>query len=105
MFAVGADSGSGNRALLHSATPAAVGDLIEIQAKTVVGRRSRLSGRRAAGGRYLVVGTIGTRALRQSGIEWDRSSEPARPAFPLASLAVLAQVTSVPFDSIAMEVN
>ena len=127
-FAVGAGSGSGKRALLHSATPAAVGDLIEIQAKTVVGRRSRLSVRRAAGGRYLVVGTIGTRArvrwftltahepkalveaiwaraLRQSGIEWDRSSEPARPAFPLASLAVLAQVTSVPFDSIAMEVN
>ena len=127
-FAVGAGSAAGKRAQLRSATPAGLADLVEIQAKTVVGTRSRLRVRKEAGGRYLVVGTIGTRArprwftltahepkalveaiwaraLHQVGIEWERDSLPTRPAFPLASRAVLAQVTSVPFDSIAMEIN
>src|SRR4029079_16171426 len=80
-----------------------------------------------AGGRYIVTGTIGTRArarwfsstapdpralleasrsraLRDSGIEWIRASGISAPV-SLTTQSVLAQVSSEPFDSIASEVN
>ena len=89
---------------------------------------SRLRVAKAANGRFLVSGTIGVRsrtrwftltahqpdavvaaiwarALAQAEIKWERTMEPERPAFALAQQAVLAQVSSWPFDSIAMEVN
>lgn len=126
-FAVAPGDGVGKRPVLRSETPTGLGALIAIEAKTVAGARSRLKVRRAGDGQYVVTGTIGTRArtkwftftahdpkalaeavwsraLQQVGIAWDRERT-ARPAFPLSTGAVLAKVHSVPFDSIAMEVN
>jgi len=118
----------GRAPLLRSESPAGVASLIDIKAKTVSGRRSRLSVRKAPDGRLVVMGTIGIRsrtrwmtltahdpkalvgaiwgrALALADIEWDRKAPAARPAIELAKPVVLAQVSSSPFDSIAMEVN
>lgn len=126
-FAVGPGSKAGKPAVLRSETPLGVGALITVRARTVAGRYSRLRVQRARNGGFTVTGTIGTRArtrwytftahdakavveaawsraLQQSGIEWDRG-EQAQPLLALATQAVLAQVRSSPFDSIAMEVN
>lgn len=126
-FAIAPGSARGKAPSLVAESPAGVGELVDIQARTVVGRSSRLRYARAPGGRYVVTGTIGTRAkarwfsapardpramleaswaraLREVGIEWIRASGVAAPA-ELSSPAVLAQVSSEPFDSIAMEVN
>jgi D-alanyl-D-alanine carboxypeptidase/D-alanyl-D-alanine-endopeptidase (penicillin-binding protein 4) len=118
----------GRLPVLRSESPAGVSSLVDIKAKTVAGRRSRLSVRKAPDGRFVVVGTIGIRsrtrwltvtahdpkalvgaiwdrALALADIEWDREAPVARPAIELAKPVVLAQVNSSPFDSIAMEVN
>jgi D-alanyl-D-alanine carboxypeptidase/D-alanyl-D-alanine-endopeptidase (penicillin-binding protein 4) len=114
--------------VLRSDAPAGVASLVDIKARTVQGRRSRLGVQKAPNGRYLVTGTIGRsartrwftltahdpkavveaiwqRSLQLAGIEWDRKAAAVQPAFELAQPAVLAQVSSSPFDSIAMEVN
>jgi D-alanyl-D-alanine carboxypeptidase/D-alanyl-D-alanine-endopeptidase (penicillin-binding protein 4) len=108
-------------------SPMGVGDLVEIRARTVKGRSSRLRYQTAPGGRYIVNGTIGTRArvrrftstthdllallevswaraLRLAGVEWQRANSIGAPAAFIAP-QVLAEVNSQPFDSIATEVN
>jgi len=108
-------------------SPMGVSDLVEIRARTVKGRSSRLRYQTAPGGRYIVNGTIGTRArvrrftstthdllallevswaraLRLAGVEWQRASSIGAPVV-FAAPQVLAEVNSQPFDSIATEVN
>ena len=126
-FAIGPGPAAGKPPQLRSEAPTGLGDLVEIRARTVAGTRASLRVGRRPGGRYIVTGTIGARsrtrwftltahepralvesawarALRSVGIEWDRELE-IRPALAIAPRAVLAQVQSVPFDSIAMEIN
>jgi D-alanyl-D-alanine carboxypeptidase/D-alanyl-D-alanine-endopeptidase (penicillin-binding protein 4) len=127
-IAIGPAERIGRTPVLRSESPGGVSSLVDIKAKTVSGRRSRLSVRKDAGGRFVVVGTIGlhsrtrwmtvtahdpkalvgaiwARALALADIEWDRKAPMTRPAIELAKPVVLAQITSSPFDSIAMEVN
>jgi D-alanyl-D-alanine carboxypeptidase/D-alanyl-D-alanine-endopeptidase (penicillin-binding protein 4) len=127
-IAIGPAAKIGRVATLRSESPAGVASLVDIKARTVAGRRSRLSVQKTPGGRFVVVGTIGSRsrtrwltvtahdpkalvgaiwerALALADIEWDRRSPSTRPAIELGNPMVLAQVTSSPFDSIAMEVN
>ncbi len=127
-FAIGAGAHSGNLAVLRSEAPSGIADLVDIKARTVAGRRARLRVQKAMNGRFVVSGTIGLsartrwftvtahepkavveaiwyRALQMAGIDWDRKAPPAQPAFELAKPMVLAQVSSSPFDSIAMEIN
>ncbi|HEY9519640.1 MAG TPA: D-alanyl-D-alanine carboxypeptidase/D-alanyl-D-alanine-endopeptidase [Gemmatimonadales bacterium] len=108
-------------------SPLGVSELVEIRARTVSGRRSRLRYQTAPGGRYIVNGTIGTRArvrrftstthdllalleaswsraLRLAGIEWQRTPAMGGP-MTFGAEQVLAEVNSQPFDSIATEVN
>jgi D-alanyl-D-alanine carboxypeptidase/D-alanyl-D-alanine-endopeptidase (penicillin-binding protein 4) len=127
-FAIAPGSAPGKTPLLVSESPSGVGELVEIRARTVVGRSSRgLRFSREEGGRFLVTGTIGTRArsrwfttptpdprvlleatwsraLREAGIEWIRADAVSSPMTADAP-AVLAEVSSEPFDSIASEVN
>ncbi|HEV8453262.1 MAG TPA: D-alanyl-D-alanine carboxypeptidase/D-alanyl-D-alanine-endopeptidase [Gemmatimonadales bacterium] len=126
-FAIAPGKAAGKAPTLVAESPAGVGELVEIRARTVVGRRSRLHYARGEGGRYLVTGTIGTRArirwftttapdpralleaswaraLRDAGVEWIRASGISAPVAATAPF-VLAQVSSEPFDSIASEVN
>lgn len=126
-FAVAPASRVGQKPVLVAESPLGVGDLVEIRAKTVAGRRSRLRYQIAPGGRYLVLGTIGTRArtrwftstasdprslleaawgraLSVAGVEWQRASGLAAPS-PVTTQSVIAEVSSQPFDSIASEVN
>ncbi len=114
--------------MLRSESPSGIADLVDLKARTVAGRRAHLSIRKAPNGRFVVTGTIGLgaktrwftltahqpravveaiwyRSLQMAGIEWDRKAPPAQPAFDLARPMVLAQVSSSPFDSIAMEIN
>jgi D-alanyl-D-alanine carboxypeptidase/D-alanyl-D-alanine-endopeptidase (penicillin-binding protein 4) len=126
-FSIAPAAKPGLKPTLVSESPIGVGELVEIRAKTVAGRRSRLRYQVVSGGRYVVSGTIGTRArtrrftstahdpgalleaswaraLRGSGIEWQRTSAiAARPV--AAAWTVMAEVSSEPFDSIAIEVN
>jgi D-alanyl-D-alanine carboxypeptidase/D-alanyl-D-alanine-endopeptidase (penicillin-binding protein 4) len=118
----------GKAPVLRMDSPSGVAALVDIKARTVAGRRSRLGVQKAPDGRFVVTGTLGirsrtrwftltahqpkalveaiwARALSLVEIEWDRDAAPTKPAFELAKPAVLAQVTSSPFDSIAMEVN
>jgi D-alanyl-D-alanine carboxypeptidase len=108
-------------------SPLGVSELVDIRARTVSGRRSRLRYQTAPGGRYIVNGTIGTRArvrrftstthdllalleaswsraLRLAGIEWQRAPAVGGP-MTFGAEQVLAEVNSQPFDSIATEVN
>lgn len=126
-FAIAPGAKVGRKAALVGESPSGVGDLIEIRAKTVAGRSARLRYGLAAGGKYVVTGTIGlrsrtrrftspahdpraileatwARALRENGIEWQRVSAISVPA-PAATRSVLATVSSQSFDSIASEVN
>ena len=126
-FSIAPAAKAGQKPVLVGESPAGVGDLIEIRAKTVAGRSSRLRYQVAGGGRYVVTGTIGTRArtrrftstahdpraileaswaraLRGAGIEWQRASALSIPS-PAATHSVLATVSSQSFDSIASEVN
>ncbi len=127
-FGIGPGSAVGRTPVLKSEAPVGAGALVDIKARTVAGRVSRLSIQKSPKGGFVVVGTIGARsrtrwftvtahqpkavveaiwnrALTQAEINWDREAEPERPAFSLARPTVLAQISSVPFDSIAMEVN
>lgn len=127
-FALGPGLAAGRPAVLRSEAPSGIGSLVDIRARTVAGRSARLRVQKAPNGRFVVTGTIGTRsgyrwftltahdpravvaaiwarALAEAGIEWDPRAEREQPAFPLARPVVLAQVSSSPFDSIAMEVN
>jgi D-alanyl-D-alanine carboxypeptidase/D-alanyl-D-alanine-endopeptidase (penicillin-binding protein 4) len=127
-IAVGPGAAAGRLAVLRADAPSGVSSLVDIKARTVAGPSARLSVQKAPGGRFVVTGTIGTRsrtrwftmtahdpravvgaiwsrALVEADIEWDRKSEREQPAFPLARPVILAQVSSSPFDSIAMEVN
>ena len=126
-FAIAPGSAAGRPPRLVAESPAGVGTLVEIRARTVAGRHSRLRYARAPGGRYIVTGTIGTRArarwfsspapdpralleaswdraLNLAGIEWIKANAVGGPV-PAAPTHVLAQVSSQPFDSIASEVN
>jgi D-alanyl-D-alanine carboxypeptidase/D-alanyl-D-alanine-endopeptidase (penicillin-binding protein 4) len=126
-FAIAPGSRAGQKPALAGESPVGAGELVEIRARTVPGRRSRLRYQIQAGGRYLVLGSIGTgartrwftstapdpralleatwaRALRQAGIDWQRASGISAPAGAVAP-AVLAEVASQPFDSVASEVN
>ena len=126
-FSIAPGSKAGEKPHLVAESPLGVGELVEIRAKTVAGKRSRLRYQTVAGGRYIVNGTIGTRsrvrsftstthdvgalleaswsrALRLAGIEWVKSGTIGTPE-PIALKQVLAEVNSQPFDSIASEVN
>lgn len=117
----------GEKPRVAGESPMGVSDLVEIRARTVKGRSSRLRYQTAPGGRYIVNGTIGTRArvrrftstthdllallevswaraLRQAGVEWQRASSIGAPV-AFTAPQVLAEVNSQPFDSIATEVN
>ena len=127
-FAIAPGAASGRAPAVVSESPVGVGELVDIRARTVLGRYSRLRFERAPGGRYIVTGTIGTRArtkwftstapdpralleatwsraLRDAGIEWIRAASGLSAPVSLVTQAVLAQVSSEPFDSIASEVN
>ena len=126
-FAVAPGAKAGQKPRLVAESPLGVSDLIEIKARTVAGKRNRLRYQSASGGRYVVSGTIGTRArirsftstthdpqallevswaraLRDAGIEWQRTPGLGAPA-GTAEATVLAEVDSEPFDSIASEIN
>ncbi|NOT09348.1 MAG: D-alanyl-D-alanine carboxypeptidase/D-alanyl-D-alanine-endopeptidase [Gemmatimonadales bacterium] len=126
-FAIAPSSKAGQKPVVVAESPSGIGELVEVRAKTVAGRTSRLRYQAAPGGRYIVSGTIGTRArtrwftstakdpkvlleaswaraLRLAGIEWQRASGLAAPV-SAASPTVLAEVRSETFDSIASEVN
>src|SRR5262249_34944594 len=118
-FAISPSPVAGRLATLTAESPAGVGELVEIRAKTVVGRSSRLHYAKVAGGRFVVTGTIGTRArtkwfatpaddpralleatwaraLRETGIEWIRASGIGAPSAVTAP-RVLAEVSSSTF--------
>ena len=126
-FAVAPGSRPGAPPRLVAESPLGVSELVTIKAKTVLGRSSRLRYQLTAGNRYVVMGTIGTRArtrgfsstvqdpraileaswsysLRQAGVDWQRASGLRAPS-PATTTTVLAEVISEPFDSIASEVN
>ncbi len=126
-FAVAPGGAPEKAPFLVAESPAGVGELVEIHARTVQGRSSRLRFSREGGGRIVVTGSIGTRArarwfttptpdprvlleatwsraLREAGIEWIRAAGVSSPVSTDAP-AVLAEVSSEPFDSIASEVN
>jgi D-alanyl-D-alanine carboxypeptidase/D-alanyl-D-alanine-endopeptidase (penicillin-binding protein 4) len=117
----------GRSAELAGESPAGVGALVSIRAKTVAGRRSRLTISPTTGGGWIVGGTIGVSArprgfttvasdpkavlarawataLVQAGIEWAQDSRPqSRMPGPIST--VLAEVTSPVLDSLASDVN
>jgi serine-type D-Ala-D-Ala carboxypeptidase/endopeptidase (penicillin-binding protein 4) len=116
----------GERARLVETAPAGIGSLVTVTATTQGGRRSRLRLRPRGGGGWVVTGTIGARAgarrltatardpkvilgavwavaLRKAGVVWDRS---AKMRIPLGGTpGVLAEVASLPLDSLASEIN
>jgi D-alanyl-D-alanine carboxypeptidase/D-alanyl-D-alanine-endopeptidase (penicillin-binding protein 4) len=126
-FTVAPGSKVGQKAVLVGESPAGVGELVDITAKTSSGRRTRLRYSLVAGGHYLVSGVIGVRspargfstpiadpramleatwarALRQAGIDWQRASGLSAPTLATVT-TTLAEVTSEPFDTIASEIN
>ncbi len=117
---------AGQRARLIGAAPHGLGSLVSMQARTVSGRRSRLTLRPRADGGWVVGGTIGARsrvrglvatmrdprrtieaawavALADAGIAWHRQAPFGTSANEAAT--ALAEVHSAPFDSIASDVN
>jgi D-alanyl-D-alanine carboxypeptidase/D-alanyl-D-alanine-endopeptidase (penicillin-binding protein 4) len=118
---------AGAPAELAGEAPAGVGALVSIRARTVAGRRSRLTLAPTTSGGWIVGGTIGVAApprgfttvasdpkevlarawataLVEAGIEWTQDSRPAsRMPGPIST--VLAEVTSPVFDSLASDVN
>lgn len=125
-LAPGGRVGAGVR--LVGTAPEGMASLIDLKAKTVAGRRSRLVIRQQPNGRFTVTGSMGVRArlrrwngpstnpqavleaawgaaLAQAGIEWIRA--PALMSEPAAVMnrLTLAEVISAPFDSIATEIN
>lgn len=125
-FSIAPAPKAGQKPVLVGESPAGAASLVEIRARTVAGRSSRLRYQVVSGGRYIVSGTIGLkarvrrftstapnpkvlleaswrRALLDAGIEW-QESDGLGAAVP-ASRSVLAAVSSESFDSIASEVN
>jgi D-alanyl-D-alanine carboxypeptidase/D-alanyl-D-alanine-endopeptidase (penicillin-binding protein 4) len=123
-FRPGRDVGS--PPLLVSAYPAGVERLVRIAAITVGGSGSRLSLLPAPDGGWTLTGKIGlyrrtaglsavaydparlltavwAAALERAGIRWVNPGGPV--AFAARATSVLAQVESVPFDSMATEIN
>lgn len=118
----------GRAPLLVAETPAGAGYLITNRARTVEGRTSNLRLTAGGNGRWVLSGTIGHRAgtrslsvvsshpralleaawrhaLHQAGIEWVVPSDGVAAPEPTSVRSVLAEVTSLPYDSIAAEVN
>ncbi len=120
----GARSGSG--AIIAADAPAGMAALVTSTVKTVAGTRVKIRVTPQPAGRFLVSGTIGSRAgarryqavatdptavleaawryaTKQAGIEWQTASAIGAPGF--GERRVLAEVVSQPFDSIAHEIN
>jgi D-alanyl-D-alanine carboxypeptidase/D-alanyl-D-alanine-endopeptidase (penicillin-binding protein 4) len=126
-FTIRPGSRIGATAELAGEAPAGVGALVSIRARTVAGRRSRLTLAPTTSGGWVVGGTIGVSArprgfttvasdprevlarawataLVDAGIEWIQDSRAgSRMPGPIAT--VLAEVTSPVFDSLASDVN
>jgi D-alanyl-D-alanine carboxypeptidase/D-alanyl-D-alanine-endopeptidase (penicillin-binding protein 4) len=117
----------GDAAEVYWTIPAGLQELVRVEARTVPGQRSNLVLESRSDGTWVVGGTIGigarragfsalpvrpdrvleaawAAALTRAGITWDRGAAPARPVMTDRP-AVLAEVTSAPFDSLASEVN
>ena len=117
----------GRSPVVALSVPEGIGELVEIKAKTVKGRRNQLQIRQLPTGRFLVTGQMGTSArhrtwtgpsnnphavleatwasaLKRAGVEWIRSPGMGTGSGSTGNLT-LAEVTSAPFDSIATEVN
>jgi D-alanyl-D-alanine carboxypeptidase/D-alanyl-D-alanine-endopeptidase (penicillin-binding protein 4) len=126
-FTVAPGSKVGRAPWIAGASPEGVGLLVTIRARTVEGRRNRLRILAQPHGRFLVTGTIGSRArpryftttitnphavleatweaaLTRSGIEWSRAPGLAS-GLGAQGMLSLAEVVSAPLDSIASEVN
>ena len=126
-FTIRPGARSGTPAQLAGESPAGVGALVLIRARTVAGRRSRLTLAPTTSGGWVVGGTIGVSArprgfttvasdpkevlarawataLVDVGIEWIQDARPAsRMPGPIST--VLAEVSSPVFDSLASDVN
>jgi D-alanyl-D-alanine carboxypeptidase/D-alanyl-D-alanine-endopeptidase (penicillin-binding protein 4) len=112
---------------LIAAAPEGVGALVIMRARTVSGRRSRLSLSPSGNGGWVVNGTIGVSArprgfsavasdpkavlarawasaLQHAGIEWNENPR-ASSILPGPIMTTLAEVTSPVLDSVASEVN
>lgn len=126
-FRVQPGTATGRSPTIVAEYPLGAGWLVTNQARTVQGRRNRLTLRSAPNGRWILAGTIGrsagTRsltavagtpqalleaswrhALHESGITWEPSPGIGAPTQALVR-EVLAEVSSQPYDSIAAEVN
>ena len=113
---------------LVGTAPEGMASLIDLKAKTVAGRRSRLAIRQQPNGRFTVTGSMGVRArlrrwngpstnpqavleaawgaaLAQAGIEWIRAPGLVGESAAVMNRLTLAEVISAPFDSIATEIN
>jgi D-alanyl-D-alanine carboxypeptidase/D-alanyl-D-alanine-endopeptidase (penicillin-binding protein 4) len=126
-FTIRPGARAGVIAELAGEAPAGVGALVSIRARTVAGRRSRLTLAPTTSGGWVVGGTIGVSArprgfttvasdpkevlarawataLVGAGIEWAQDGRhSSRLPGPIAT--VLAEVTSPVFDSLASDVN
>ena len=118
----------GGPVVLIGAEPTGLDRLVSVSAKTVSGRRSRVSLQVLRGGRYRIVGTLGiragarllsrvtsdpeslmevgwARALSLAGIEWIESRAVSAADGPRPEPTVLAEVRSPIFDSLAADIN
>jgi serine-type D-Ala-D-Ala carboxypeptidase/endopeptidase (penicillin-binding protein 4) len=126
-FTVRPGARPGEAPALIAESPAGVGSLVSIRARTVSGRRSRLTLSATSSGGWIVGGTIGVSArprgftaiasdprevlarswataLVAAGIEWVQDARsPARRAGPIQ--IILAEVNSQVLDSLASDVN
>lgn len=126
-FTIRPGSRAGQAPELIAEAPAGVGALVSIRARTVAGKRSRLTLAPTSSGGWIVGGTIGVgarprgftavasdpkavlarawaTALVGAGIEWIQDARPtSRMPGPIST--VLAEVTSPVFDSLASDVN
>jgi len=116
----------GARPTLVETSPEGLEALVNVHATTVAGSRSRLRIQRMRDGGYLVTGAVGNRAgvrrlvltasdpkavlaaawaraLKEAGIEWDRS--PQAITVENDPDQELASVESAPFDSLAYDIN
>jgi D-alanyl-D-alanine carboxypeptidase/D-alanyl-D-alanine-endopeptidase (penicillin-binding protein 4) len=116
----------GSRARLAETAPDGIDALVDVHATTGGGWRSRLRVSPMKDGGYLVTGSIGihaatrrlvavaadpkavlaaawARALQGAGIEWDR--RPVAQPIEGGTGQVLAEITSAPLDSLALDIN
>jgi D-alanyl-D-alanine carboxypeptidase/D-alanyl-D-alanine-endopeptidase (penicillin-binding protein 4) len=127
-FTVGPGTRVGAPVRVIGSAPDGMDGLVDIQAKTISGRRDRLSIRPTVEGRYQVSGTIGigrrgrtfsgnavnpravleaswAAALARVGIDWSRAPGLSSAIERGSARQTLAEVVSAPLDSIAHEVN